>query len=144
MLDILKVDHIGIRIRDKARSIAFYEGLGFKLLSDVGFDNGHPVIMEHPSGVNLNLLGPSTVTADENVLMDIDDKYAGYTHVALSVQSIEGAEALMDERGIAITGRAKFGNWTAIFVRDPDRNVIELNTYSGQTSGEGTGYQDHP
>ena len=45
--------------------------------------------MEHPSGVTLNLLGPSTVAADENVLMDIDDKYAGYTHVALNVQSIE-------------------------------------------------------
>ena len=74
MLDILKVDHIGIRIRDKARSITFYEGFGFKLLADAGFDKGHPVIMEHPSGVTLNLLGPSTVAADENVLMDIDDK----------------------------------------------------------------------
>ena len=144
MLNILKVDHIGIRIRDKARSIAFYEGFGFKLLADAGFDKGHPVIMEHPSGVTLNLLGPSTVAADENVLMDIDDKYAGYTHVALNVQSIENAETLMAERGIAITGRAKFGNWSAIFVRDPDRNVIELNTYSGQASGDGTGYQGHP
>ena len=58
-------------------------------MADAGFDKGHPVIMEHPSGVTLNLLGPSTVAADENVLMDIDDKYAGYTHVALNVQSIE-------------------------------------------------------
>ena len=59
MLDIEKVAHIGIRVSDKSVSVAFYELLGFRTLSDTGFENGHPIIMQHPSGVVLNLLGPA-------------------------------------------------------------------------------------
>lgn len=63
MLEIEKVDHEGIRVSVKERSIAFYETLGFKLLTDVGFDQGHPVIMQHESGEVLNLLGPADTTS---------------------------------------------------------------------------------
>ena len=56
MLGIEKVDHVGIRVSDKDLSIEFYEGLGFKTLMDAGFEQGHPIIMRHPSGVVLNLL----------------------------------------------------------------------------------------
>ena len=51
MLDIQAVNHVGIRVADKGVSIAFYELLGFELLSDVGFEKGHPVIMKHGSGM---------------------------------------------------------------------------------------------
>ena len=61
MLNIQSVNHIGIRISDKASSIAFYEKLGFVLKTDAGFEDGHPVIMKHDSGVVLNLLGPATI-----------------------------------------------------------------------------------
>ena len=79
MLGIEKVDHVGIRISDKARSIEYYEALGFETLADTGFDQGHPVIMQHPSGVVLNLLGPSNTANDKNILMDVDEKYPGIT-----------------------------------------------------------------
>ena len=153
MLDIMKVDHIGIRISDKSTSISFYEDLGFKLLADVGFDKGHPIIMQHPSGVVVNLLGPSTTGPGENILMDVDEKYPGYTHVALRVASVVAAESFFTARGIAITGRMNFQGMRAIFVRDPDRNVIELDDYVGDqpetrtgSSNEGdfAGYKDHP
>ena len=60
MIAIEKFDHVGIRVREKSRSIDFYAGLGFALLTDVGFEKGHPVIMQHPSGVVINLLGRAT------------------------------------------------------------------------------------
>ena len=82
MLDIEKVDHIGIRVSDKSVSIAFYERLGFRTLSDTGFEKGHPVIMQHPSGVVLNLLGPANTPNDMNILMDVDDKYPGIAAAA--------------------------------------------------------------
>jgi len=132
MIGIEKVDHIGIRVQQKQRSIAFYEKLGFQFISDTGFEQGHPIMMEHPGGVVLNLLGPSTDGEDHNILMDIEEKHAGYTHMALKVTSLEETEAFFDEQGIAITGRFSFKDMSAIFIRDPDRNVIEFDNYPGQ------------
>ncbi|MDA4844211.1 VOC family protein [Hoeflea poritis] len=123
MLKIRNVDHIGIRISDRERSVAFYQLLGFELVADGGFENGHPLVMVHPSGINFNLLGPANARAGENVLMDEDAKYPGITHVALKVES---AEAFVSENGIAITGRRDFRGTRTIFIRDPDRNVLEL------------------
>jgi hypothetical protein len=79
------------------RSITFYQALGFELLTDVGFERGHPVIMRHAGGVVINLLGPSTAGAGHNVLMDEDDKYPGLTHVSFRVESLEAAEAVLAE-----------------------------------------------
>ena len=36
MLEILSINHVGIRISDKQASIDFYSGLGFEMLNDVG------------------------------------------------------------------------------------------------------------
>ena len=131
MIGIQKIDHIGIRIRDKRRSIAFYEDLGFELIVDTGFEKGHPIMMRHGSGVVLNLLGPSTEDKDENVLMDVERRFAGYTHMALRIGSLADAEAYLADKGIEITGRFSFKDMNAVFIRDPDRNVIELDEYSG-------------
>jgi catechol 2,3-dioxygenase-like lactoylglutathione lyase family enzyme len=141
MLKITQVDHLGIRISDIARSRAFYERLGFAVVRDAGYEDGHPVVMVHPSGVVVNLLGPSTAEKDTNMLMDVTDKYSGYTHAALRVESI------------AITGGpARFSDdMVSLFIRDPDRNVIELTEHGGRDlepdyddQGEQRSYRDHP
>ncbi|USG61795.1 VOC family protein [Sneathiella marina] len=152
MLSILKIDHIGIRIREKQRSISFYELLGFKLVIDTGFENGHPIMMEHPSGIVLNLLGPSTSQGEDNILMDISEKHSGYTHMALKISSLPDAESFLNENTIEITGRFSFKDMNAVFIRDPDRNVIELDEYPGDSPAsrlsnpqdELPGYEEHP
>ena len=59
--------------------------------------------------------------------MDVDVKYPGFTHVALEVPSIEGAAAALEEAGIQTSGNRTHGETTvALFIRDPDRNVIEF------------------
>lgn len=126
MLNIQNFDHIGIRISDPGRSVAFYEMLGFELVADGGFEQGHPIVMVHASGLNFNLLGPSTAKPGHNVLMDEPDKYPGITHIAVKVASAEEAEAFVTAQGIEITGRREFRGTTTIFIRDPDRNVLEL------------------
>ncbi len=131
MLDIQKIDHVGIRVRDKRRSIDFYASMGFALLSDAGFEHGHPVIMEHPCGVVLNLLGPATTDDGPNVLMDVDQKAPGYTHMSLRVASLAQVEAFAEEHGHPITGRFAFKGVRALFIRDPDRNVVEFDEYEG-------------
>jgi len=144
VLEIEAVNHVGIRIRDKARSIAFYESLGFALVADAGFTEGHPVIMRHPSGVVLNLLGPATSAGDSNVLMDVAEKHPGYTHIALTVSSLAKARGFVTEQGIEITGSFSFGEMSAIFIRDPDRNVIELDAYDGPIEADASSYLNHP
>ena len=151
MLGIEKVDHVGIRVSDKARSIEFYEALGFKTLSDTGFEQGHPIIMQHSSGVVLNLLGPSNTANDRNILMDVDEKYPGLTHVSFKVKSMDEAKGFLDECGISLSGEFTFKGMHAIFIRDPDRNVIELDAYEGEEpatrtgdASEFEGYKEHP
>ena len=143
MLDIKSVNHVGIRVTEKDRSVDFYGALGFMFESDAGFLDGHPIIMKHPSGVVLNLLGPANASEGSNILMDVEEKYPGITHVALTVASIEGARSFMEDNNIAITGSFSFGNMSAIFIRDPDRNVIELDAYGAPPEKSG-GYSDHP
>ena len=144
MLSIKAIDHIGIRISDKDRSVAFYQDLGFALVADAGYAQGHPVILRHPSGVTLNFLGPSTDNEAGNILMDVAEKYPGYTHIALEVASLDETKAFLAERGIAITGSFTFGDLSAVFIRDPDRNVIELDFHGGPRAHDGDGYADHP
>ena len=144
MLEIEAVNHVGIRVREKLRSMAFYESLGFALVADAGFEEGHPVIMRHPSGVVVNLLGPSTSSEDTNVLMDVAEKHPGYTHIALTVSSLAAAKRFLADQGIEITGSFSFGEMSAIFIRDPDRNVIELDAYDSQVEEDAAGYLDHP
>ena len=150
MLGIEKVDHIGIRVSDKSVSIAFYERLGFRTLSDIGFEKGHPIIMQHPSGVVLNLLGPADMPNDKNILMDIGEKYPGITHVSFKVASIDATKQFLAEQDIALSGQFSFKDLQAVFIRDPDRNVIELDAYTGaepeaRGRSEGSdGYQAHP
>ncbi len=151
MLNIRKVDHVGIRVSDKDRSVEFYGQLGFALVADAGFDQGHPVILRHPSGVVLNLLGPSTTGDGANILMDVPDKHPGYTHIALRVESLEEAKTLFAAKGFEITGGFSFKNMTAVFIRDPDSNVIEFDEYSGEapeadaeSEDDFAGYSSHP
>lgn len=144
MLNIDSVNHVGIRVANKARSVYFYESLGFELLQDAGFEQGHPVIMKHPSGVVFNLLGPANTVDGANILMDVEEKYPGYTHIALTVGSLDVAREFMGKNGIEITGSFSFKNMSAIFIRDPDRNVIELDAYGDAQPDDSGGYSDHP
>ncbi len=149
MLVIQAVDHVGTHVSDKAVAISFYSVLGSVLVSDAGFEKGHPVIMRHESGVVLNLLGPATKGAGENILMDGSDKFPGITHVALRVESEAGAREFCEANAIPITGQFRFGAMSAIFIRDPDRNVIELDAYAAGAqdvakSATPANYEEHP
>ncbi len=120
--------HIGIRVHDLERSVRFYELLGFtKTAGPIGPE---PVaILDHPSGVEINLVLNAPIADEPNVLMDVPDKHPGITHIALLCPDILAAKAALEAAGITPSGGPmRFGPGAqGLFVRDPDRNVIELH-----------------
>lgn len=126
--NITTVAHIGIRVHDLARARAFYEGvLGFEFI--IGPIGPEPVaILEHPNGVEINLILNAPAADAPNVLMDIPDKHAGITHVALCVRSLDAMIEQLGAAGISLSGGpVHYPNGSrGAFVRDPDRNVIEF------------------
>ena len=129
------MDHIGVRVRDLDRALAFYRVLGFDLVHRA--ENDDVVIIRNEHGVELNLVfNAKAGDLTTNILMDVPDKFPGYTHIALRVSSIPATIAALKANNIAITqGSVSFGQGgqVSVFIRDPDRNVIELR---GRDQGE--------
>ncbi len=123
---IIGIAHIGIRVHDLARSRAFYERLGFVFVA--GPLGPEPVaLLKHPAGIEINLILNAASAAAPNMLMDVPEKYPGYTHMALAVSDVGAVDAALQRDGIRITGsRGDPAAKDAVFVRDPDGNVIEL------------------
>ncbi len=133
MIEIEKVDHLGIRVMDVDRAVAFYALLGFRDPYKVPDDE--VTIIKNKHGVEINLITNGTNNhGGKNILMDVTDKYPGYTHVALRVTSVLETIKTLEQNNIAITGGpVDFGDGNvSIFVRDPDRNVIELRGRGGE------------
>ena len=127
LIEITRINHVGLRVKDLTVSRAFYEKLGFEFI--VGPVGPEPVaIVEHPSGVNINLiLNASEDASLDNVLMDHPTKHAGFTHIALEITDPDSVEHQLDGIGIEITERVEFEGARFFFVRDPDGNVIEFH-----------------
>jgi lactoylglutathione lyase len=116
------LSHIGVRVHDVARTRAFYEHLGFEW--SWGPAGPEPVAaMTHPSGLELNFILNANDAQKSNILMDVPEKHAGITHIALAIKDVAATKAALEAAGIKISGTR---GSSAIFVRDPDGNVIEL------------------
>ena len=139
MIDIQTVDHIGIRVADLDRAMNFYGVFGFA--AEHRAENDAVVIIRNRHGVEINLVyNANNDNAGRNILMDVAEKYPGYTHIAFRVGSIADAMTALREHGIAITqGPVSFGldGHVSLFLRDPDRNVIELRGREEDLSGLG-------
>ena len=127
-MNISNIDHIGIRVTEKKAALDFYKILGFQLEQEVDFDA--VIIMKNKSGVEINLINNGKdISNGKNILMDVPEKYPGFTHVAFSVDSILHVMEILEKNNIPISqGPVTFGRdgHVSIFVRDPDRNTIEL------------------
>ena len=97
-IDIQGMCHVGIRVHDLERSLAFYELLGFRKV--VGPVGPEPVaILTHPSGVEINLVLNAPDADAPNPLMDVPEKLPGYTHMALLCTDVEAAEEVLAAAG---------------------------------------------
>ncbi len=133
MIEIESLDHLGIRVMNVDRALTFYALLGFGEPFKVPDDD--VTIIRNRNGVEINLIHNGTDDHGcKNVLMDVPEKYPGYTHAALRVTSVAASIKFLEEHKIPITeGPVELGKGNlSVFVRDPDRNVIELRGRSGE------------
>ena len=128
MIEVSRVDHVGVRVRDLERSLRFYALLGFTLHAKAA--NDAVAIVRNAHDVELNLVyNANAGDPGRNILMDIGEKHPGYTHLAFRVASIKATIEALRANNIRITqGPVAFGRvgHVSVFVRDPDMNVVEL------------------
>ncbi len=128
MKEITRINHVGIRVTNLELSRKFYEKIGFEFI--VGPIGPEPVaIMEHPSGININFILNAKKNEPLNMLMDVPEKYTGYTHMALEVTDLESVKINLSNLEIPISGGPIVlpDGVTFMFIRDPDKNVIEFH-----------------
>jgi lactoylglutathione lyase len=126
-LKITAYDHVGLRVTDRARSLHFYETLGFRLDKEHSTQMALEIV--NKAGVRLNLIlnGQPTPRGD-NILMDRPKKWPGYTHAAFVVDSMSQILKWARMADIPITeGPVDWGRRMTCFLRDPDSNVLEFN-----------------
>lgn len=75
--------------------------------------------------------------------MGVNEKYAGITHAALTVSSLGVTKFLMKDNQTEVTGLCSFGGMSAIFIRDPGWNVIELDAYGTNEKQDMGAYSGH-
>ena len=131
-------NHVGQCVSDLERSKRFYgEVFGFEVARELHPpDQGSAELLriDPPLGMTacylkrddfvlelLHFSGPELVPADERVVNQL-----GLTHVSLSVDSIPEALAAVEANGGEVLPDTNIG--VAVFVRDPDGQLIELLT----------------
>ena len=125
---ILAYDHVGIRVSDKQRAMAFYQALGF--VETASFPTFEANEMLTPDGVRINLVFNGARPRDaHNVLLDAPVKLPGMTHPAFIVDDLQAMVTWLSDQDITITeGPHHIGpRRIALFIRDPDGNVLEFN-----------------
>jgi glyoxylase I family protein len=76
-----------------------------------------------PGGVGLEIY-----QANSSLKETQDNKLAGWRHVALRVDSIESAKALLEKRGVKFSESIKLagGGGRVLYFEDPERNLLHL------------------
>lgn len=129
MFRIISYDHVGVRVTDRERAVRFYARLGFRPEPNEDSPEYEAVGLINDEGVRINLIYNGRPHPERNVLMDVPDKWPGYTHYAVLVDDLGEVLAWAAREGITVTeGPIEIGGRrTVAFIRDPDGNVIEFD-----------------
>lgn len=147
---IKQLAHLCLKTSQLDRMTAFYcDGLGatvrFRYLNPAGqvigcyFDLGGGTFVEVFDHADAHRRSKSEKPLEP--LEDPRDPWLSrYNHFCLQIENLDAYVALLESRGIAVTGR-KTGNDRSrqAWVKDPDGNLIELQEYtteSRQLTGE--------
>lgn len=129
MFEVLKVDHIGIAVKDLAEAKKFYsEMLGIKAMGEEVVEQQKVKVCFFPCGDSeLELL--ESTSADGPIAKFIEKNGQGIQHVALRVNNIEAALTDLKEKGVRLideTPRYGAGGASIAFVHPKSTGGILL------------------
>ncbi len=113
--------HLGLRVADLERSLAFYEAVGFEVVGSV-------------TGTSLGDLTMLKLPDDEFVTLELvsdppSDRRPGLSHLVVSVESAAATVAALASKGIDTAPpetRTESDGIRTASITDPDGNSIEL------------------
>jgi len=124
----LKIDHIGIAVKDLEKALEFYEALGMKAEGTEVVEEQKVKVAFLPTGDSEIELLEST-SEDGPIARHIEKKGEGIQHLALRVENIEEAIADLMEKGVRmIDQKPRYGAGGAkiAFVHPKSTNGILL------------------
>lgn len=128
---VTAIDHVGLRVTDKARALDFYERLGFRVDPDEDAPDARALGLVNEAGARIHLIYNAVdVHPEGNLLLDHATKWPGYTHAAFIVSDMDALLRRFVEWDVNVTeGPLVVGNGRRrlCFIRDPDLNVLEFN-----------------
>ena len=115
--------HVGLRVADRGRSVAFYRALGYEVVGEVPETGiGHLTMLKLPDDKFVTI---------ELVHQPGDDGPAGsgLSHFVIAVESMAATVAGLATHGIDVEGPTspdESDDFLTAFITDPDGNRIEL------------------
>jgi lactoylglutathione lyase len=116
--------HIGLRVADRERSVAFYTAVGYEVVGSVpGTGIGHLTMLKLPRDdfVSVELVDDPTIGAVE--------LGTALSHLVVQVESLDGTMARLAESGIEAEEPASpdgSDDFRTTWITDPDGRRIEL------------------
>jgi glyoxylase I family protein len=117
------IEHLGLPARDPAKLKDWYVStLGAELVFSDGATPG-VFFVRLPGGEMIEIY-----QAGSSLKETCDNKLAGWRHVALRVESIESAKALLEQRGVRFSEAIKpaAANGRVLFFEDAEGNLMHL------------------
>jgi catechol 2,3-dioxygenase-like lactoylglutathione lyase family enzyme len=136
---VIRYHHLAVVCSDLNRSREFYHKVGF-FEKNNGEEALSCMILANEGGLELHLFQSSRSNApiQNNILIDFpDEKFPGHTHMSFGVGSVPGVKAYFKEQNIPLSGTREIPGkgLVAVFVRDPDGTVLELERNDGGDDG---------
>ena len=125
MIKINRLDHLVLTVKDIDKTVEFYEKLGFQ--KEI-FKGTRVALKFGNQKINLHKLGAEFEPKAYNVKEGSGDLcFIVDTKIAEVKEYLESLGIEIEEGIVPRTGA--IGNIESIYIRDPDKNLIELSNY---------------
>jgi catechol 2,3-dioxygenase-like lactoylglutathione lyase family enzyme len=136
---VIRYHHLAVVCTDLDVSRKFYELIGFEEKPETTATSSSCILV-NVGGLELHLLKTGRRNEDnKNILMDVpDEKFPGHTHMSFGVGSVPEVVAYFEKLQIPLSGTRNIpgiAGPVSIFVRDPDRTVVEFERNDGGDDG---------